>query len=188
MRRFLSFLSVALLILATQACSTTKAGYSHSSGRSGIDAVGLPAVQDNFAGVSFGMKYPLVRGKLERKYHGLLMEFGKNVGISVRFFEFAGYSFNKAIFYTNGKYGFHKIIMTSDFSSNTDRDLMYGHYLNLLKEKYGSRLLSEDDSAYYRDLNGRSVLLSRKKPYELMLVYCDDTLNDMLHKKHLNEI
>lgn len=151
--------------------------------------VSWPAIQDSFAGVSFGTKYVSACTILERKYPRLnLKELGDELGVHVTGFKFAGFTFDEATFYTEKEVGFYRIIMISKFRTEYDQNLIFNHYLSLLKEKYGEKIMVEEDTAYYLDLHNRSVYLSREKTLELTLIYSDDTLRESIHKKNLNEI
>lgn len=157
--------------------------------RSIVSTIDWPAVQDSFAGVSFGTKYVSACNILERKYPRLnLKELGDELGVHVTGFKFAGFTFDEATFYTEKEVGFYRIIMISKFRTEYDQNLIFKHYLSLLKEKYGEKVMVEEDTAYYLDLDNRSVYLSREKTLELTLIYSDDTLRESVHKKNLNEI
>lgn len=155
---------------------------------SGVNATTRPAVQDTFCGATFGSSYSTTLSKIKKKYKSGIMPFGVKYGVSLDMFDFGGFVWSNTVFYTKPKIGFYRIIMSHDCSTTKDAETLFIYFRDLIKEKYGEHVMvTEEDSVFYKDLNGRSVLLS-KKGFSLGLTYSDDILSDIEHARVLNEM
>lgn len=155
---------------------------------SGVNATTWPAIQDSFCGVTFGCSYERVISKVKRKYKTGVLGFGVKHGVNVSMFDFGGSVWETTTFYTKPKIGFYRIIMSLQCRSEGDAETTFVYFRGLIQEKYGDNvMITEDGNVFYKDLNDRSILLSRKG-LSVTLAYSDDILSGIEHTRVINEI